>query len=84
MKQQFIIVIIFSLFTFANCKKENNEPEGNYFGYAKADINGVTTNYNKIRGGYYNNDTSRVGVILELWNGLIFKEEINFGQYLNL
>lgn len=78
MKQQLIIVIIFSTFIFANCKKDSNEPEGNYFGYAKATINGNIITYNKCAANFLINNTDSIGLSFERWEGLILKEKIGF------
>jgi hypothetical protein len=76
--KQILLGACLCLFLFAKCKKDSTEPEGNYFGYAKADINGVTVNFNKVRGGLLYNLDDSISLSLEKWDGLLFKEQITF------
>lgn len=64
------------MFVFAKCKKEIPDQEGNYFGYAKAEINGVVVNYNKVRGTLLYNLEDSISLNLEKWDGLILKQAI--------
>lgn len=66
------------LFIFATCKKNNSEPEGNYYGYAKAEINGVPITFNKVRGGLLYNLNDSISLNFEKWDGLIQKEDFGF------
>ncbi len=72
-----LIVATFLLFVFAKCKKDELEPEGNFFGYAKAEINGIPMNFNKANGGLLYNLSDSISVNLEKWNGLVLTESIS-------
>lgn len=76
MKIQFIVAS-FLIFVFAKCKKDKLEPDGQYFGYAKGEINGVVVNYNKANGGLLYNLADSVSLNFEKWDGLILKESIS-------
>lgn len=72
-----LLLALCCIFVFAKCKKEKND--GNYFGYAKAELNGIAVTYNEIRGGTsHNSDTS--WLVFERWESLIPKEVMNFGS----
>ena len=75
--KQILFSACLCLFLFAGCKKDSTEPEGNYFGYAKAEINGVTVNFNKARAALLYNLDDSISVIFEKWDGLLLKESID-------
>lgn len=72
-----IIISLFFLFVFAKCKKDKIDSNGNYFGYAKAEVNGVTVNYNKVNGSLLYNLTDSISLNFEKWEGLVLKETIS-------
>jgi hypothetical protein len=74
-----ILITCFFIFIFAKCKKDNNDPGGQYYGYAKAIVNGNLLTFNIARAGFFNNNPDSVGVIFEQWDGLIAKEVVSFG-----
>jgi hypothetical protein len=70
-----LIITCFCIFTFAKCKKD--PPEEQYFGYAKAHINGTIVNFNKVRGNLLYNLEDSVSLNFEKWDGLVLKESIS-------
>ena len=78
-----LIITCFCIFTFAKCKKDNNEPEGQYFGYTKATVNGNIITYNKCAGSFLLNNPDSIGLSFERWEGLISKEAIGFQRVAN-
>lgn len=75
--KQIIILLFLSLFIFSKCKKEKDEVKNNYFGYAKAQINGQPFE-GKARGGFLYKNPDSLMLNFERWEGLILKEEIGF------
>ena len=68
-------LVSFCIFIFAKCKKDI--PEEQYFGYAKAEINGTIVNFNKVRGNLLYNLEDSLALNFEKWDGLILKEAIS-------
>lgn len=79
--KQILVSACFYLFLFAGCKKSSTEP---YFGYAKADINGVSVSFNKARGNILYNLNDTISLNFEKWDGLILKEEIGIQKIFKL
>ena len=69
-----VIIGCFFIFIFAKCKKESLEAK--YFGYAKAELNRIAINFNKVRGALLYNSEDSLSVSFEKWDGLILKESI--------
>lgn len=72
------------MLVFAKCKKKVPEPDTKYFGYAKAEINGVIVNYNKVNGRLLYNLEDSISLNLEKWDGLILKQAIGIQKIFKL
>ncbi|MDQ6758199.1 MAG: hypothetical protein M3004_14850 [Bacteroidota bacterium] len=70
-----IIIGCLSIFIFAKCKK--NPPEEQYYGYAKAEINGTMINFNKVKGILLYALEDSIALSFERWDGLILRESIS-------
>jgi hypothetical protein len=77
-----LIIFCLSIFIFAKCKKDKLEPEGQYYGNAKAEINGSMVSFNTPRGALKSNSYDSIYISLEKWDGLVLKEVISFGPIL--
>lgn len=70
-----VIICCFFIFIFAKCKKDPLEEK--YFGYAGAELNGITVNFNKVHGALFYNSEDSLSVSLEKWDGLVLKESFS-------
>jgi hypothetical protein len=75
--KNFLLPVLLCTFAFSTCKKDKAAPEGNYFGYAKAEINGVSVNYNKANGALLYNLNDSISLNFEKWDGSVLKESIS-------
>ncbi len=69
-----LVTLCISFSIFAKCKKD--KWEGIYFGYAKAEINGVKVNF-KASGGLLYNLADSISLVFQKLDGFVLKESIS-------
>lgn len=79
MKNILLLIFCITFLIFAKCEKVGVEWEGEYFGSAKAEINGSIFYFNKLRGALKSNSMDSIYLGLLNWDGLILKNALSIG-----